>query len=510
MKLSGSGRIKPANIALLGMVVLALVGAAVLTYTIIEDAVRIARPSPSAEPPPPPAQTEPTEPQTPTDPLDMFDAERALAHVHALAVDIGVRGGGSAAEIEAADYIERQFAEIGYDVRRQSDIAIPVTGLHTSNVVAVKPPDAGGREDLVLVVGAHYDSVTWKEESPGANDNASGVGVMIEIARTLKDYPLPYSVHFVAFGAEEMQNAVFENHHYGSRHYVEEYLAGDKQPRVFGMLSVDMVGVGDTLYARTLGGEKSLLLERAQAAAERLGLGLPLKPDARGESDHEPFARAGIPAVWIERLPDPDYHTTRDRYENVDATHLRTAGRLVLRLMTALSAQDAEELAAGAPTPPPQADAAEQQPQTPDSPDLPPPNEGLVIRVGVSGTTLVATANASVRATINPAAKRGEEPVFDLAPGISHTLDLDEKQARKWAKDRCMLRLWREGDRLHFEATPRTLAVYINKRSTGTTKILLSSLGGKPARIGFYFPANDESGYTVALVEVDPALLPER
>lgn len=508
-----TGRVKPPNIMLLGMVVLALAGAAVLTYSIVEDAMRLVRPPAPVAPAPAPAPAEPAEPTqpaehaTPPDPLEQFDAERAMSHIKVLSVDIGPRGGGSNAENKASVYIASQLEQLGYEVQWQSRIPVLAPDRFTQNAIATKRAAADGREDLLLVLGAHYDSVTHTEQSPGANDNGSGIAIMLEVARVLKDYPLPYALQFVAFGSEEMQDRTFEHHHYGSRHYVKQYLAGDKQPRIFGMLSIDMMGVGDAVYARTLGGQSSLLLERLQAAAKRLALEILLRPDARGESDHEAFAKAGIPAVWLERLPDPDYHTARDRYDNIDPAALRVAGLLTLRLLTNLTAQDAEKLAAGTPTassadtPTPPAEAAE---------DLPPATEGLVLRLSVSGQNLVTATNMPAKATIHPARQRGDEPAVTITPEKTHMTPLTAEQAKRWGQDQCTVRLWREGDRLHFEATPRNLAVYINKRSAGTTKLPLSSLGQKPARIGFYFPANNESGYTVALTGVDLAKLPER
>lgn len=505
----GTGRFKLPNTVLLGMVVLALAGAAALTYSVVQDAAILARPLVSAtpSPPPPPEPVKPAEPAEPVDPLELFDVEQAMGHIKALSVEIGPRGGGSDAENQASLYIARQFEQFGYEVQWQSRIPLAAPDRFTQNAIATKPAAADGREDLLLVVGAHYDSVTHTEKSPGANDNGSGLAVMLEIARAIKDYPLPYVVQFVAFGSEEIQKRGTDHHHFGSRHYVAQYLAGPKQPRVFGMLSLDMLGVGDDLHARTMDAKSSLLVDILQASAKRLGLVFPLSPKKSLASDHEAFAEAGIPAVWLERLPDPDYHTARDGYDNIDSAHLRVAGRLVLRALTSITAQDAEKLAAGTPTssppekPAPSAEAADE---------LPPADEGLVLRLSVSGGKLIAATNTQVEAIVRPAKERRNDATVTIAPDAPHTASLTELQATRWTQEQCTLRLWREGDRLHFEASPRNLLVYINKRSAGTTRLPLSSLGSRPARIGFYFPANNEGGYTVALTGVDLAKLPER
>jgi hypothetical protein len=119
VKLTGPGRKSPANIALLGMVVLALAGAAYLTCSVISDTITPATsPAPSVVPPSQPA-TPPTgaaPAPTVSDPLALFDPTRAMEHARVLGEDIGLRGWGSAAENRGAGYIANQFEQLGYDV----------------------------------------------------------------------------------------------------------------------------------------------------------------------------------------------------------------------------------------------------------------------------------------------------------------------------------------------------------------------------------------------------------
>ena len=110
-----------------------------------------------------------------------FVAENALAHATYLASEIGERPAGTLGEQLAAGWLAAQFAELGYTVRVQpftfNRLGQPLVGM---NVIATKPglPGYGA-----VYVGAHYDTVGIAPGflgGPGAIDNASGVGVMLE------------------------------------------------------------------------------------------------------------------------------------------------------------------------------------------------------------------------------------------------------------------------------------------------------------------------------------------
>ncbi len=78
-------------------------------------------------------------------------------------------------------------------------------------------PSSGVKSESVIVIGAHIDTVAV---SPGGNDNASGVAVVLELARDLRDADIVATVQFVVFGAEEMTDSNADHHHYGSRQFV--------------------------------------------------------------------------------------------------------------------------------------------------------------------------------------------------------------------------------------------------------------------------------------------------
>ncbi|MBX5490398.1 MAG: M20/M25/M40 family metallo-hydrolase [Chloroflexi bacterium] len=178
-----------------------------------------------------------------------------------------------------------------------------------------------GSDPCTIVVGAHYDSVS---AGPGANDNGSGTATMLEVARVMAERSHPCTLQFVAFGAEEIGLR-------GSQRFVET-LPPEGHP-LRAMLNLDMVGVGQEWW---LAGAPELI-DAAQAVAESLGFEASIGSPAGASSDHESFARAGVPVLFVHRRPDPNYHSPRDRAEYVEPELLATAGALTLGVLEHLA-----------------------------------------------------------------------------------------------------------------------------------------------------------------------------
>ncbi|MBI2887554.1 MAG: M20/M25/M40 family metallo-hydrolase [Chloroflexi bacterium] len=172
-----------------------------------------------------------------------------------------------------------------------------------------------------VLIGGHYDSVP---EGPGANDNASGTAVTLELARVLAPQAREQELCFVAFGGEELGL-------WGSRRFVEALSPEDKS-YLKAMINLDMVGVGDRWR---VSGSESLRELLTQSAA---GLGVSVQVLQSGQrtgggSDHASFLQAGIAAAFIHRQEDPNYHTAEDKADFVDPQALETAGRLAVELI---------------------------------------------------------------------------------------------------------------------------------------------------------------------------------
>ncbi|MDP2937612.1 MAG: M28 family metallopeptidase [Dehalococcoidia bacterium] len=174
------------------------------------------------------------------------------------------------------------------------------------NIIATRRGTGAG----TLVFGAHYDSV---EAGPGANDNASGSAVVLELARLAR--PGPLTMRFIAFSAEELGLL-------GSLHYVSSLTQAERQ-QIVAMVSLDMVGVGDKMR---FGGSQQLV-QTALAIASSQGIpAQALEGLSAGSSDHVSFISAGIPAVLFHYTVgndlDPNYHTAQDRAGFVDPANM--------------------------------------------------------------------------------------------------------------------------------------------------------------------------------------------
>ena len=209
----------------------------------------------------------------------------------------GPRVSGSPAEAAAIDY----FGDVA-DKNSGGSVVVQAVPLPGGAESANSWVDIGDG-DRWLLFGAHIDSVAG---APGADDNGSGVVLLLELLRRLIESPPEgLRVTIVAFGAEERIGS--SGHHFGSRHAVAEM--GDDLPDY--MVSVDMVGVAEELQvvdfrdaAAAFSDEVALVAADAGIAVVRL---------SRGEiSDHVAFARAGVPATLLNRRDNPAWHTPRD------------------------------------------------------------------------------------------------------------------------------------------------------------------------------------------------------
>ena len=152
-------------------------------------------------------------------------------HVEELAGRIGERNvWRPQALVAAADYIRDTLVALGYEVRAQ-----PFSSRgQTANNLEVEIP-GGSRPQEIIVVGAHYDSVTG---SPGANDNASGVAALLEIARLLAVEPMARTVRLVAFANEEPP--FFYTEEMGSHIYAAR--SRERGEQITGMLALETIG----------------------------------------------------------------------------------------------------------------------------------------------------------------------------------------------------------------------------------------------------------------------------
>jgi len=274
----------------------------------------------------------------------------AAATAKVLAQSVGARPADTWGEIRAREFIDGAFQQYGYFPLTQEFIARGRDRrVHSANIIALK----GGESAERLVVAAHYDSV---EVGKGYLDNATGVGLLLEVAARVKDVPTPYTIVFVAFGAEEDDQL-------GAEYFLRAMTDVDRKATI-GMINLDSPAGGETLTVMSRFGGATWLRDDALSAADQLGVPLVTSPEGRGRpagtvwmpADEVPFADADIPtavfsAVSWEDSPGrrmnatadgaPIWHTPRDTVAYVDEKfpgrvrdQLRDMSRLLETLLT--------------------------------------------------------------------------------------------------------------------------------------------------------------------------------
>ena len=262
-------------------------------------------------------------------------------HVNALAVDIGPRTPATPYSlVRAANYITSVFESAGLSVREQN---YEYDDQRVTNLLATVPETVGAA--TYYVVGAHYDTVP---STPGADDNASAVAVMLELARRVRQARLQTPVLFAAFTLEEPP--AYLTGHQGSRIFVRScQSSGDC---VFGALILEMVGYTATRqhypflrrwpgypaqgnFIGIIGNWRSLRFGRFVLSGFRKNESLPVKslflpfdgrilPETR-MSDHASFWDAGLPALMITDTAffrNPNYHLPSDTIDTLDFTFM--------------------------------------------------------------------------------------------------------------------------------------------------------------------------------------------
>ena len=260
-------------------------------------------------------------------PAAAFDADRAFGDLRAQ-VRIGPRPAGSSGSREEVRFIVERLAAAGLEATVQRP---------HRNVVARIP----GRRAAALVVGAHHDTKDGIPGFVGANDGASGVAALLELARVLpRPFPGP-SIVLAFFDAEEArgERPFVEDGARGSAQFVRLASAGGAQ----GSPALERI---DAMYLLDLVGDCDLEIPREASSSPELYERL-RGPAFGGETgpvldDHIPFLAAGIPAVDVidfEYGPGPPpgawFHTPEDRLDKVCPESLEQVGRAMIMALTA-------------------------------------------------------------------------------------------------------------------------------------------------------------------------------
>jgi len=263
-----------------------------------------------------------------------FDGSHALADVQTQ-VDFGPRIPGTAGHDQIREWIRAELESAGWVVEVQQTERM---GHPIFNIIAKRSAEAPQ-----IILGAHYDTRMYADHDPepgkqaepvpGANDGASGVAVLLELARTLPEDSVP--TWLVFFDTEDNGNIEGWDWILGSRAFAEEI---DIAPRA--VVIVDMIGDADLNIFLEKNSNKEIRAE-IWSAAQSLGYADKFINEEKFSmlDDHTPFLEKGIPAVDIIDFDYPHWHTTQDTPDKVSAESLQTVGDTLLKWLMEQSQQ---------------------------------------------------------------------------------------------------------------------------------------------------------------------------
>ena len=288
-----------------------------------------------------------------------FDADSAYASVVAQC-DFGPRVPGSAAHDRCGDYIVARFKALGLTVSEQRADQKAWDGkvLHTRNIIAAYRPELADR----IIICTHWESRPWADADPdsslhrqpvmAANDGASGVAVMLEVARKLEELKPELGIDFICFDSEDYgipywaetddvadgSDWCLGSQYWAAHPHVPSYKAR------FGIL-LDMVGGRDARFCFEGISMRyaSEVMVHVWDAAGRAGASQLFLAEQGGyaQDDHVPMNEvAGIPTIDIipyvegEHTFGETWHTTQDTPENISRETLKGVGQTLLQFLS--------------------------------------------------------------------------------------------------------------------------------------------------------------------------------
>lgn len=288
-------------------------------------------------------------------PESLVEEKRLLAAIKSLPVRRAARGGAEdrAGLIATQDLLVKDLRALGYEPELQ-EVDFVGSGHDKEHPLYNITIDITGKEapDHFYIVSCHFDAVPG---APGADDDGSGVGAVLEMARILKDRPMKNTVRLCFFNLEELGLV-------GSSRYVEEIApkVRDKSITILGMVSLDMIGyystepksqrsplpkmegfepptvgdflaMGGVLRHRVFSQSLDKAMRRASPELRTVVVDfLPIALPDMMRSDHAPFLGIGVPALIVSdtaNFRSPHYHKPSDAVGTLDMGRLTVAVR---------------------------------------------------------------------------------------------------------------------------------------------------------------------------------------
>jgi hypothetical protein len=256
--------------------------------------------------------------------------ESRLNYFYENLLSFGVRYTGTPNCSKAGDWIYDEFEKMGLDVEFHNwnyDI------YESRNIIATIP-GSDQNSNAIFILCAHYDTF---HDSPGANDDGSGIVAIMTIAEILSNYSFNHSIRFIAFSGEEVGA-------YGSYKYaLEAYKRGDN---IIGVLNLDIIG-----YAETKEGGKIIRFfhespsdwiavyaqEIALKYSNILNISVENLPNYPG-ADNQAFVDYGYDGVWIaQHDPNRVGHSPNDTYENINISYQMKTTKIMTAILIELA-----------------------------------------------------------------------------------------------------------------------------------------------------------------------------
>jgi aminopeptidase N len=262
-----------------------------------------------------------------------IDRNNIFSHIKYLSDELKTRHPGSKELNEAANYIKSNFEKYGLvpffgkSYFEEFKNAIGNTTYTFVNVCG----SIKGKEDKYIVLSAHYDHLLPYNGIlyPGANDNASGVSVLLELARYFSNKDMRYGLIFCAFSSEEYNRA-------GSRFFVENY----DTKKIISNINIDSIGRMDDRNIRVIFSKSSiwdLVLKNASkiTSINYIDVNIPLD-----SSDNVSFMEKNIPSIQIFDGGNEDYHKPSDTYEKINYDGILLSGDFVIEVIREINKLD--------------------------------------------------------------------------------------------------------------------------------------------------------------------------
>jgi hypothetical protein len=281
-------------------------------------------------------------------PVNLFSGGLTAAATDALLAPSGLTRAALARRVAES----RAPASLATGVEVELRVDLRAVEVRTANVIGVVPGHDPARASEAVVVGAHYDHLGRADGAvhPGADDNASGTAVVLELARTFATAGgASRTLVFALFSGEESGLL-------GSRHYVRHPTVPIE--RTVAMINLDMVGrLGDRplgVGGVATGGGLEIVVGDA---GRQLGIALADREAPGGASDHAPFYRAGVPVLFFHTGGHPEYHRPTDTADRIDADGLARVAAVCLRVIEGVAGGSRPTYVA-LPAPPPRSPGA--------------------------------------------------------------------------------------------------------------------------------------------------------